>query len=327
MEESYVPAWWLPDPHTMTMWGKFFRRRPSLPTRVERWTAPDGDQLSIVRLDAHPSAPRLILLHGLEGSARSHYMAGILEEARQRGWGADLLLFRTCDGRMNEARRTYHSGETTDLAFIVRRLMTEFPTVSFALVGVSLGGNVALKWLGERGAEVPPMLRAAVAISSPFDLARSSRRIGQGFSRLYERNFLRSLRRKALAKLERFPELASRSAIAASRTIWEFDDAFTAIAHGFRDAADYYSRSSSIGYLAAIRVPTLLLSARDDPFHPPEVLDEVEHIARRNALLTPEFHSRGGHVGFVEGVSPRRARYYAERRVVDFCWRRFASVE
>lgn len=304
----------------MTIWAKFGRKRSLPPLRFERWDTLDGDQVSIGRLSAAADdAPRLVVLHGLEGSERSHYIGGILAEARSRGWGADLLLFRTCDGRSNDARRSYHSGETTDLHMVVQRICREFPRAPLALVGVSLGGNVALKWLGEQAYGLPPAVRAAVAVSAPFDLARSSHRIGRGVSRLYERNFLRSLRRKALAKIEKFPDLASADAVSRAHSLRAFDDAFTSVVHGFRDAADYYERSSSIHFLRSIRVPTLLLSARDDPFHPPDVLDDVRHIAASNPLLVPEFHERGGHVGFVEGSSPRRATYYAERRVATFC--------
>jgi predicted alpha/beta-fold hydrolase len=309
----------------MTLWGRIGRRPPPLHTREERWETPDGDQVTVVRLDAPADSPRMILLHGLEGSARSHYVGGLLDCARRQGWGADVLIFRTCDGRMNRVERCYHSGETTDLDLVVRRVTKEHPQAPLALIGVSLGGNVALKWLGEQADAVPQRLRAAVAVSVPFDLARSSRRIDRGFSRLYARRFLRSLRDKALAKIERFPDLASAKSVRAARTLWAFDDAFTSVAHGFRDAADYYARSSSIGFLPSIRVPTLLLSARDDPFHPPEVLDEVEQAALANAFLTTEFHPRGGHAGFVEGSSPHRATSYLERRVGEFCAERFGT--
>jgi len=302
------------------MWGKFGRKRPLLRLRFERWHTLDADQVTIGRLTAAAvDAPRLVLLHGLEGSERSHYIGGVLEEATRRGWGADLLLFRTCDGRSNDTRRSYHSGETTDLHMVVQRICREFPRAPLALVGVSLGGNVALKWLGEQADGLTPAMKAAVAVSAPFDLARSSQRIGQGVSRLYERNFLRSLRRKALAKIERYPDLASTDAVARARSLRAFDDAFTSVVHGFRDATDYYERSSSIHFLRSIRIPTLLLSARDDPFHPPDVLDDVRRIATSNPLLVPEFHDRGGHVGFVEGPSPRRASYYADRRIATFC--------
>ena len=301
------------------MWGKFFRQPPSLTTRLETWDTPDGDVLTIVRIDADRASPRLILLHGLEGSHRSHYVGGILAAASRRGWGADVLVFRTCDGRMNRVPRSYHSGDTLDVDLVIRRVAREYPEAPLGLVGVSLGGNVALKWLGEQGTSALSLVRAAVAVSVPFDLARSSRQIDRGVFRLYSRNFLRSLRTKALAKIEQYPNLASRSAILSARTLWAFDDAFTAVAHGFRDAAEYYLRSSSMQFLSAIRVPTLLLSARDDPFHPPDVLDEVAQIAKLNPCLTAEFPARGGHAGFVEGSSPRRARYYVDRRSGDFC--------
>jgi hypothetical protein len=305
------------------MWGKFRRTRAIQPLRFERWATPDTDEVTIGRVDAAANAPRLILLHGLEGSERSHYVGGILSEAARRGWGVDLLLFRTCDGRINRVPRSYHSGETTDLDLVVQRVRREFPNAPLALVGVSLGGNVALKWLGEQSDAGVSVLRAAVAVSAPFDLARSSHRIGQGISRLYEQNFLRSLRRKALAKVDKFPDLASTDAIAHARSLRDFDDAFTAVVHGFRDAAEYYERSSSIRFLGSIRVPTLLLSAWDDPFHPPEVLDEVQRIAALNPRLVPEFHNRGGHVGFVEGRFPWRPAYYAERRITAFCSQHF----
>ncbi|HEX7123636.1 MAG TPA: hydrolase [Gemmatimonadaceae bacterium] len=318
MTETFRPAWWLPDPHTQTLWPRFFRTRPRLNTVTERWETPDGDEIDVIRLGAAPGSPRLILVHGLEGSVRSHYVGGLLHAASRRSWGGDLLIFRTCNGEVNLARRSYHSGETEDLDLVVRRVAAEYPRAPLGLVGVSLGGNVVLKWLGERAGYLPAQVAAAVAISTPFDLARSARRIGQGFSRVYERHFLRSLRAKALAKIERFPDLARREAVLAARTIWEFDDAYTAAVHGFRDAADYYAQSSSIRFLDRIRVPTLLLSARDDPFHPPEVLSDVERIARSNPHLVTDFPARGGHVGFVEGAGPWRTRSYAESRAVSF---------
>lgn len=299
----------------MTLWPRFFRPRPALPTITERWDTPDGDEIDVVRLGAPPGAPRIVIVHGLEGSSRSHYAVGLLDQARRRRWGADLLLFRTCNGRMNRTRRSYHSGETEDLALVVARVQQEYPDSPLGLVGISLGANVLLKWLGEQQERASSRVRAAVAVSTPFDLARSSRHIGKGFARLYQSHFLRSLRAKALAKLERFPDAAPREAVANARTLWEFDDVFTATLHGFRDAADYYARSSSIGFLPMIRVATLLLSARDDPFHPPEILDQVEIVARTNPCLTTEFLARGGHVGFIEGGLPWRARYYAEDRV------------
>jgi len=315
---AYSPAWWLPGPHARTMWGRFFRRTPPLDTRVERWDTADGDFLDIVRLDAPRGSPHLVVLHGLEGTARSHYARGLFLEAAHRGWAADLLLFRGCGPEANRARRFYHSGETSDLDAVARRLFEADPIAPFVFAGVSLGGNVLLKWLGEFGDALRDRVAAAAAVSVPFDLARASRHIDRGFSRVYQHHFLQSLRRKALAKLDRYPDLASRNRIESARTLYDFDDAVTAPVHGFASADDYYARSSSIRFLSRIGVPTLLLSAADDPFLPSSVLDDVRLIAATNPNLEVEFPAKGGHVGFVGGQNPLRPFYYAERRVAQF---------
>ena len=322
LPHHYTPAWWIPGPHLRTLWGRFFRRAAPLPLRRERWDTPDGDFLDIVRLDApahvdQATAPRLLLLHGLEGTARSHYARGIFAEARRRGWSADLLVFRSCGGELNRARRFYHSGETSDLAMVVERLVADRPASPLLLAGYSLGGNVLLKYLGEDGRLLPPQLRAAAAVSVPFDLERGSRHIARGFSRVYERHFLRSLQRKARGKLAAYPDLVPADRLTTLRTLWDFDDAVTAPIHGFAGATDYYTRSSAIHYLAGIRTPTLLLSARDDPFLPAAVLDEVRAIAEHNPALHVEFIDRGGHVGFISGRVPWRPFYYAEWRVAE----------
>jgi predicted alpha/beta-fold hydrolase len=227
---------------------------------------------------------------------------------------------------MNRTRRFYHSGETTDTEFILGRITREFPTSPLALAGVSLGGNVLLKFLGEKGPELLPQLKAAAAISVPFDLSRSSRRINQGLSRLYQRFFLGSLRRKAQQKAARFPDLAPAARIAGLRTLEDFDNVITGPLHGFRNAQDYYERSSSLPWLTRIRIDTLLLSAVDDPMLPPEVLHEVREAARRNPALHLEFVRRGGHAGFIAGSVPWRPFYYAEYRVGEFFAEQFARA-
>ena len=321
-EYTYAPAWWVPGPHARTLWGKFVRRSPPLATRVERWPTGDGDELELHRLEppgrraAHGG--RLLVLHGLEGTIRSHYLRGLLALAQRQGWSADALIFRTCNGETTRARRLYHSGETSDLDRVVRRLVRAHPGQPLAVVGFSLGGNVLLKWLGEQGQCTPVEVRAAAAVSVPFDLERGSRFIERGFARVYTRHFLRTLRAKARMKLAQDPGLFDGSALERARTLFEFDDVVTAPVHGFQDASDYYRRSSSLRYLDSIRRPTLLLSAFDDPFLPPEVLQEVEGIARTNPHLTAEFHQRGGHVGFISGRTPWAPRYYAEQRVLAF---------
>jgi len=322
----YSPAWWIPGGHLQTLWGKLFRRQQPAQTLVERWSTPDDDFVEVHRLPAPQGQPRVLLLHGLEGTLRSHYAQGLLNEAARRGWGADLLIFRSCGTEPNRTRRFYHSGETTDAAFAVERIVKEFPTSPLAIAGVSLGGNVLLKMLDEKGNNLPIQLRAAAAISVPFDLARSSQRINSGFSRFYQRFFLGSLRRKAQEKATRFPDLAPQDKILALRTLEDFDNLITGPLHGFRDAQDYYQRSSSLQYLKHIRLRTLLLSAIDDPMLPPQVLDEVREVARRNPALRIEFVRKGGHAGFIAGFWPWRPFYYAEYRVGQFFAESFAET-
>jgi predicted alpha/beta-fold hydrolase len=192
------------------------------------------------------------------------------------------------------------------------------------MVGVSLGGNVLLKFLGEQGTNLPNALRGAAAISVPFDLARSSKRINRGFSRLYQQFFLGSLRRKAEEKARRFPDLAPADGIASIKTLEDFDNLITGPLHGFADAHDYYARSSSLPYLAAIRLNTLLISAVDDPMLPPEVLDEVREISGQNPALEIDFVQKGGHAGFITGSVPWRPFYYAEYRVGEFLAEQFS---
>jgi hypothetical protein len=321
----YSPAWWIPGGHLQTLWGKLFRRQAAAPTLLQRWDTPDGDFLEVHRLAAAPGAPRVLLLHGLEGTVRSHYAQALLNEAARRGWGADLLIFRSCGSEPNLTRRFYHSGETSDVGFVLDKILDEFPTSPLALVGVSLGGNVLLKFLGERGHNLPTQLTAAAAISVPFDLSRSSRRINRGFSRFYQRFFLNSLRRKAQEKATRFPDLAPQDRIAALKTLEDFDNLITGPLYGFRDAQDYYARSSSLPYLTKIRLRTLLFSAVDDPMLPPEVLDEVREEAKHNPALEIDFVDRGGHAGFVTGSVPWRPVYYAEHRIGEFLSRQFSA--
>ncbi len=323
----YSPAWWIPGAHLRTLWGKFVRSRPQVSTRVERWTTVDDDFLDLHRLTGRAGAPRMLILHGLEGSLRSHYAGGLFAEAQRRGWAADLLIFRSCGEEPNRTLRFYHSGETSDLDSVVRRLIGEDPDRPLLLVGVSLGGNVLLKWLGEQGDQLPPQIRGAAAISVPFDLARGSRFLDRGFSRLYQAHFLRSLRRKAISKSERYPRSIRPDVVRRAHTLYAFDDLVTAPVHGFRDADDYYSRSSSLHFLAGVRTPTLLLSAHDDPFLPSEVLEEVSVIARENSALHLEFVERGGHVGFISGSMPWQPFYYAEWRVAEFLQTTLSGVE
>jgi len=318
LNSSYRPAWWLPGPHLPTIWGKFGRRQPMMHDRLERWSTPDGDHLTIARAGiAQAGVPHLLVLHGLEGKLTANYAHGLLQQARKRGWSADLMMFRSCDGEVNSARRFYHSGETTDLDFVVRRLISDHPTSPVLLVGVSLGGNVSLKWLGEQGSQVPSQVKAAAGVSVPFDLAAGSRFLERGFGAFYVRHFIKSLIRKILLKMQRFPDMVDRESLLRAKTFWEFDDLVTGPLHGFRDAADYYEKSSSIHLIEHISIPTLLLSSLDDPFLPMEVLHRVREISKANPCLHTLFTAQGGHVGWVQGQIWAQS-YYMEETAIEW---------
>ena len=219
---------------------------------------------------------------------------------------------------MNAVRRSYHSGASDDADLALARIVSADPDRPVLLHGVSLGGNVLLKWLGERGDAVPASIRAAVAVSVPFDLAAASARIDRGFSKVYGRFFLKTLKAKTAAKLSQFPDVIDPAVLAGIRTLWDFDELVTGPVHGFGGAAEYYARSSSINFLSRIRVNTLLLNAKNDPFLPPSTLDRVSAIARDNPNVTCCFPQSGGHVGFVAGRNPGDADYWMERVTLDW---------
>ncbi|HUP01433.1 MAG TPA: alpha/beta fold hydrolase [Gemmatimonadota bacterium] len=342
----FRPAWWLPGPHLQTLWSRVLRRGPRVPLERETWATPDGDELALDWLggpsghcgpSGFSGASLLLGLHGLEGCSRSLYMLGLLDLGRRHGWRGLALNFRSCTPppgsgprrvlarrqyMMNRGRRLYHSGETQDLDGVVRGLIEREPGLELVLVGVSLGGNVLLKWLGEMGADVPDAVRAAATISVPYDLAAASRYLESGLGPRYVRYFIETLKEKALRFDERHPGIVDVEGVRRACTFREIDDSAIAPIHGFADADDYYARSSSIDYVDRIRVPTLLVSAADDPFLPARVLSEVER--RASDAVTCEFTARGGHAGFVAGP-PWRPRTWAEERAIAFLAEHAAS--
>jgi len=257
----------------------------------------------------------VVVLHGLEGSSRAPYVRRLLVALSRRGLSALALNFRGCSGEANRLPRLYHSGETGDLAAVVRRLAEERPGRPLAVAGFSLGGNVAAKWLGETGAAIPPQVRGGAVISVPFDLAACAAAIdGPGFwPFVYRERFLRMLRGKALAKARRFPSLLDAAALRRIRTFADFDERVTAPLHGFAGARDYWESSSSGPWLAGVQVPLLALSAADDPMVPAASLP----LAPGNPKVTLEVTAAGGHVGFVTGP-PWALRFHAERRAAEF---------
>jgi uncharacterized protein len=313
MKTSFEPASWLPGPHLMTVYGSVARLPRNPGYRRERWELPDGDFLDVDRLPgAGPDAPVVVICHGLEGSSRSGYVVGLAEELAARGLGVLAMNFRGCSGEMNRLPRFYHSGETGDLRHVMTRLSEEQPRRALGLAGFSLGGNVAVKFLAER--RVPDELRAAAVVSVPFDLGLCCRAIdAPGFAPwMYRERFLRRLRRKALQKARRFPAKIDAPAVERAQRLKDFDDAVTAPLHGFSDAVDYYTRSSSGPLIRKVDRPLFVLHAADDPLIPPEAMPSTSD----NPSVTWEIHPAGGHVGFVSGP-PWRPRRFAEARVAE----------
>jgi hypothetical protein len=322
---AFHPAWWLRGRHAQTLWGRAARwARGRVPFSRERLETPDGDDLWIDWAAAPPGAPILIVLHGLEGSSYSVYVQGLLRRAARSGWRAAAMNFRSCARDPvrrsrclpNRRPRLYHSGETSDFDFLVRTLAAREPGVEIAAAGVSLGGNVLLKWLGENRGQT--LVRRAGAISTPYDLEAGARKLERGAGRLYTASLLATLRRKALETARRFPEAAAKidaPRARLARTFWDFDDAATAPLHGFAGVADYYAKSSSLGFLTAIDTPTLCISALDDPFLPAEALDRARAAA--SPAVRFDVTARGGHVGFVAGRVPGLPSYWAEERMIS----------
>jgi len=314
----FRPAPWILHPHLQTVLGKFLRPRIDPGLRRERIATPDGDFLDLDFMpDPGPDRPVVLILHGLEGSTRRGYVRVLMRELAERQILAVGLNFRSCSGEPNLRPRFYHSGETGDAALVLKWLAARFPGRPLGLAGFSLGGNVALKLLGEAGGRGPTPVRAAVAISVPFDLVAGTRAIESGtMGRVYTHYFLKSLLAKTEAKVALLAPVIDLERVRRARTLREFDDAATAPLHGFPGSAAYYRESSSARFLGAIRTPTLLLQAADDPFLPREALPE-QTIAG-NPHLVPAFVPRGGHVGFVGGSRPWRPVFWAEREAARF---------
>lgn len=320
MEASYQPPWWYRGRHLQTIWGPLFRRlrRPLL--RRERWPTPDGDFLDLDWLEG--DSPLVVILHGLEGSSGSHYARGLLLEAAALGWRAVVFHFRSCSGELNRGPRLYHAGETSDLDWVIGRLIQREPATPLGLVGVSLGGNVALKWLGERGEGAPAQVRAAATISTPFDLTACAESLDRGLNRpLYTARFLRSMRAKVRAKRRLYDGLVNVPAALRARTFAVYDRLATAPINGFADERDYWARASSGPYLARIRRPCLLINAANDPFVPAVTLPTA--VVAGSPWLEAAFLPEGGHVGFLEGPWGRRS--WAERHALAFLRRQLLS--
>ena len=313
---TYCGPRWLPGCHLQTIYAYCLPRPSSIRFRRERWETPDGDFIDLDWLDCSGSGTELVVLfHGLEGGSRSHYALSLASELRRQSRCGVVVHFRGCGGEINRLARSYHAGDSAEIDWILRRLKKENPHSQLHAVGISMGGNDLLKWAGEQGDGAAEIVRKAVAASAPVDLKTAAQQLDCGWNKLlYTRDFLRTMKRKVLKKIPAHDLRLDPRLIRASSTFREFDNLYTAPMHGFTDADDYWARSSSKPWLKRIRVPTLIINARNDPFFPGDALPKRQEVANAVRL---EYTETGGHVGFVSGRFPGHLEWLP-RRILDF---------
>ena len=312
----FRPAWYCRGRHLQSSWGYFLRKRPRILWRRERWDTPDGDFLDVDFLDSDDSdAPTLLVLHGLEGSADSHYVRGAAARARTLGWRTLALNYRSCSGEPNLKPKFYHCGETGDPGFVAAGILERF-SGPLVLAGFSLGGNVLLKWLGECGDGVAARIRGAACISPSVNPAACAKVLDSVPGYFYRWHLLSSVKEKAERFVKLHPGLIDIEGVRRARTFHHYDRLVIAPLYGFRDELDYYEQADASPYLPRIRVKTLILAAEDDPIVPPHVFPH-DQVAESN-WLSGVLVKNGGHVGFVAGGNPRAPLFWAEEQAFEF---------
>ena len=320
IDSEFKAGWWVPERHTQTLYPTLFRRPVVIALREEVLELPDGDFVELSWTQDRDSGPIIMLFHGLEGSVESAYAKGILKTIEQNGWQGVLMHFRGCGKAHNRLARSYHSGDSQDIDFLIRTLHARFPDRLLGAMGVSLGGNALLKYLGEEGKD--SLLTAAMAVSVPFELANTARHLDKGFAKVYQGHLCRSVQNKLLDKFKTMPSPISVETIKSANTIYDFDNKVTAPLHGFVDADDYYARSSSKPLLKKIVIPTYILHSQNDPFMTKQAIPTEADLSPN---VTLELTESGGHVGFVYGKTPFTAKYWIEKRLTTFFNKQFDS--
>lgn len=315
-ESTYRAPWWLPSGHLQTIYARELGKHYSVAYRRRRCATPDGDFIDFDWLAGNETSDKVVVIfHGLEGSSQRHYVVSMMNRVQKHGWRGVVPHFRGCSGEANRLQRSYHSGDSREIDWILRCIKKENPQSEIYAIGVSLGGNMLLKWLGEEGRNAVSIVRRAVAVSVPVDLPAAAAQLDRGFRKLvYTRHFMRSMRPKLLAKAAAHELAIDRETILACATFRQFDELYTAPFHGFANADDYWRRSSSKPWLREIRVPTLLLNAKNDPFLPASALPTPAEVSNTVQL---EYPSAGGHVGFVSGDFPGQLDWLP-RRLLKF---------
>ena len=316
-DSPFKPAWWLANAHAQTLFPTLTRRQKTPVDSEERFELPDGDfvDLSWAVNGLGSDTPLVVLLHGLGGDANSTYAVGLLHAFNRCGWRGVLMHFRGASQEPNRLPRAYHSGDTDDVDCLLRALAKREPHTKKGIVGVSIGGNVLLKWLGEQGSQ--SLVHAAAAISVPFQLGIVADRINQGFSRIYQMYLLKSLREVFARKMELHGDMLPPliKDIDSLRCFWTFDERVTAPLYGFPHVHAYYREASSRQYLINIKTPTLIIHALDDPFMTPAILPRANELSND---ITFELSRKGGHVGFITGHVPGMPIYWLDQRIPQF---------
>lgn len=326
VDSKFKAAWWLANSHSQTLYSTLARRIQAPIDARERIELPDGDFIDLAWAvnGLASDAPLVILLHGLGGSIHSTYVAGLMHAFNRCGWRAMLMHFRGASEEPNRLPRAYHSGDTADVNYLLNLLAQREPQSKKAVVGVSLGGNVLLKWLGEQGPQL--LINAAVAVSVPFQLRLVADRIGRGFSRIYQVYLLRRLRQVFERKKNNYIGDMPQALQDAHKwqCFWTFDEYVTAPLNGFSHVHAYYNESSSRRYLSKIATQTLIIHALDDPFMTPDVVPSAEELSKD---ITLELSARGGHVGFIAGRLPGKPVYWLEQRIPEYLKQVFATIK
>ncbi len=312
IDSSFRPHPLIRGPHVQTVLPTLLRPLPPLPLRIERLETPDGDFVDLGWSGDDDAARTAVLIHGLTGGFESKYLRGLAARLNAQGWRTVALQLRGGGNEPNRTTRMYNHGDTADLRFLWRELRARAPQMRLATVGWSLGANVLLKALAEEGDAAP--LEAAVAACAPFRLGLCAERLRTGFARVYQQRLLKDLKRIVRAKHARVPAPpgVDLAGTLAARDFFEFDEAYTAPLNGYENALDYYARAECGAHLAAIRRPTLVINAKDDPFMVREVLPQPEQLA---PCVTLELSQRGGHVGFVGRDANGQPEFWLERRI------------
>ncbi|CEG57607.1 hydrolase [Legionella fallonii] len=316
IESQFKPAWWLTNPHAQTIYSSMIRPVKACIDKMEKLDLPDGDFLNLAWSTANlpEDTPLVVILHGLGGCVNSSYVARFMSAFNNQGWRAVLMHFRGAGQEPNRLPRAYHSGETSDLDYLIQVLQQREPNTKKIVVGVSLGGNVLLKWLGEKGTQ--SSIIAGVAVSVPFVLNIIADRMNVGFSRIYQMHLLNNLKEVFARKanyLQDPPEAIKKAA--ECNCFWTFDNQVTAPLHGFSSVHAYYRESSSRQYLKRIATPTLIIHSLDDPFMTKDVVPREDELSES---VTLELSKKGGHAGFISGNKPGFPIYWLDQRIPEY---------